>query len=186
MTRIAITGPESTGKSWLTAQLAAFYQVPFVPEYSREYLDQLCRPYTYPDILTIAQGQLKAEEELAAKSDAPLLFSDTDLLVTFIWCQVKYGKVHPWIMEKLKSHRYHHYLLCDIDLAWQPDPLREHPHRRKEIFALYVKALEHHGFPFTIVRGEGETRLMHAVTAVNESLIAGQHIHSERNGYENK
>lgn len=170
MKRIAITGPESTGKSWLTAQLAAFYQAPFVPEYSREYLESLGRPYEYEDILAIAQGQLNAEESMAKNSDALWLFSDTDLLVTYIWCQVKYGKVHPWIVEKLSSHSYHHYLLCDIDLPWQPDPLREHPHRRNEIFSLYIKALKQHGFPFTIIRGEGETRLFNAVTAVNESL----------------
>ena len=166
MKRIAITGPESTGKSWLTVKLAAFYNAPFVPEYSREYLKNIGRPYQYEDILAIARGHLNAEESVA-NSDALWLFSDTDLLVAYIWSQVKYGKVHPWIVEKLSSHRYYHYLLCDIDLPWQPDPLREHPHRRKEIFNLYVKALEQHGFPYTIVRGEGETRLINAISAVN-------------------
>ncbi|GAB1403255.1 hypothetical protein MASR1M74_04330 [Lentimicrobium sp.] len=170
MIRIAITGPESTGKSWLTSQLAAFYNAPFVIEYSREYLEALQRPYTYDDILNIAKGQLKLENEAARNSCANVLFADTDQLVNYIWCKVKYNKVHPWIADTMVTHRYQHYLLCDIDLPWESDPLREHPHRREEIFELYVKTLELNGLPYTIIQGNGELRFFNAIAAVNKIL----------------
>ena len=172
MKRIAITGPESTGKSWLTVQLAEHFQAPYVPEYSRKYLDALGRDYNYDDILAIARGQLKEEEATAKMNGTQWLFSDTDLLVSYIWCQVKYQKVHPWIVEKLKTHTYNHYLMCNIDLPWQPDPLREHPHRRKEIYNLYIIALEQFNLPYTVISGVGEARLINALNALKEGVLS--------------
>lgn len=168
MMRISITGPESTGKSWLAENLAIYYNSRWVPEYAREYLQEINRPYHYEDILTIAKGQLKAED-LAAKT-GKLLFCDTDLLVTSIWCQVKYGKCHEWIDTKLKEHKYQLYLLCDIDLPWEYDPLREHPEMRQELFDTYFKVLKENGFKYEIVKGAGKARLENAIGFVNKLL----------------
>lgn len=166
--RISITGPESSGKSWLAKQLAEYYQTNWVPEYARNYLVDIDRPYTYDDILTIAQKQYEEENSASEKSD--LLFCDTDFCVTNVWCNVKYGKCHNWITAKLKQNNYDLYLLCDIDLPWQYDPLREHPEMRTELFEMYRNLLKEHKFNYRVVSGTGEERLQNAVSFVDEYL----------------
>jgi NadR type nicotinamide-nucleotide adenylyltransferase len=168
MMRISITGPESTGKSWLTQRLAEHYQTTWVPEYARKYLEDLNRPYTYNDILLIAQNQFK-EENSAGKTNE-LLFCDTDFCVTSIWCNVKYGECHDWISTKLVENHYNLYLLCDIDLPWQYDPMREHPEMRAELFTIYRELLDKNLFSYHIVSGLGEERLKNAIGFIDEYL----------------
>ncbi len=172
MNRISITGPESTGKSWLAQQLAQYYQARWQPEYARQYLDAIKRPYTYDDILLIAQTQFR--EENAVAPDTELLFCDTDFCVTSIWCNVKYGHCHEWINAKLEENQYGLYLLCDIDLPWQYDPLREHPEMRSELFSMYKDLLGQHGFNYRIVRGNGNDRLLNAIRFVDEYLQSAE------------
>jgi NadR type nicotinamide-nucleotide adenylyltransferase len=165
--KIAITGPESTGKSMLAEQLAARFQTVWVPEFAREYLEQLGKPYTEEDILLIAQGQMAAEA-LQLPHANRFLFCDTELLVTKIWSEVKYKRCHPWIMNSLEEHRYDLYLLCDIDLPWQYDPLREHPDQRQYLFDLYHRELKNRKFPFAVVRGAGPDRLENAIEIIKQ------------------
>ena len=91
--KIAITGPESTGKTWLAENLAARYNTFWVPEFARRFLYGLGRPYNYEDILYIAKKQFIQNEEAFSKA-SHFLFCDTELIVTKIWCQVKYGQCH--------------------------------------------------------------------------------------------
>ena len=168
--RIAITGPESTGKSSLARELAQIFSTVWVPEYARDYLQILDRPYEEGDILRIAQGQLRAEENMIHHA-SQFVFCDTDLLVTWIWSMVKYGKCAPWIEKKLSEHRYDLYLLCNIDLPWEYDPLREHPDKRLMLFDLYHNELTKRGFPFGVVSGEGAARTATAVDLVNLHLL---------------
>ena len=168
MIKISITGPESTGKSWLAEQLAKHYATAWVPEFARTYLEEIGRPYTFGDILFIAQQQHKSEVGAGKHSD--LIFCDTDFCVTRIWCQVKYGKCHPWIDSELDKNEYGLYLLCDTDLPWQYDPLREHPEMRQELFAMYHNLLKEKHFNFRIVRGMDENRLQNAIRFVDEFL----------------
>ena len=168
MIRISVTGPESTGKSWLAQHLAEHYKTHWVPEYARKYLESINRLYTYDDILFIARNQFKEENALAQNNE--LLFCDTDFCVTTIWCNVKYGKCHPWITEKLERNHYNLYLLCDIDLPWQYDPLREHPEMRATLLGMYKDLLANHGFKYRIVSGTGDDRLHNAIAFVDEYL----------------
>ncbi|MDP1624038.1 MAG: ATP-binding protein [Bacteroidales bacterium] len=164
--KIAITGPESTGKSALAEQLADHFQTTWVPEYARQYLNHLGRPYEEKDILLIAKGQLAAEASQLSYANI-LLFCDTELLVTKIWSEVKYHRCNPWILETIKVHRYDLYLLCDIDLPWQEDPLREHPDQRQYLFDLYYNELKNRKFPFRVVRGRGQERLENAIKIIH-------------------
>ena len=164
MIRISVTGPESTGKSWLAKHLAEHYQTQWVPEYARKYLKEINRPYDYNDILNIAQKQFESENQAEATTE--FLFCDTDFCVTSIWCNVKYEKCHDWITAKLEQNTYSLYLLCDIDLPWQYDPLREHPHERQYLFDLYLNELNNRMFPFAVVRGTGPDRLANAIKII--------------------
>jgi NadR type nicotinamide-nucleotide adenylyltransferase len=163
---IAITGPESTGKSILSEQLASHYNTAWVPEYAREYLELLGKPYNEEDILHIAHGQLSHEDLQRSKANG-YLFCDTELVVTKIWSEVKYKRCDPWILDTIASHRYELYLLCDIDLPWQYDPLREHPDQRQYLFDLYYNELKSRNYPFEVVRGTGPARLAHAVGLID-------------------
>lgn len=168
--RIAITGPESTGKSQLSEKLARFYNTVWVNEYSREYLENLGRDYNYDDILKIAQQQYNLENNEALKANT-FLFCDTDFTVTKIWCEFKYGKCHEWISEMFLKHKYDLYLLCDIDLPWIYDPLREHPDKREALFSLYKNTLEKANFNFEIISGTGDKRLNNAIKALEKHFM---------------
>ncbi len=167
LVKIAITGPESTGKSMMAQQLADHYMTVWVPEFARLHLLNIERPYNYDDILEIAQKQMASEKvfELIANK---LLFADTELVVTKIWCDVKYQKCHPWIINELKKQHYDLYLLMDVDLPWEYDPLREHPDKRQFLFDLYRRELENYGFNYKIVSGKGEDRFNNGCRLVEE------------------
>jgi NadR type nicotinamide-nucleotide adenylyltransferase len=167
--KIAITGPESTGKSMLAQQLADHYRTVWVPEYSRVYLLQTEGKYNYGDILKIARGQKKSEKALSDIARR-VMFSDTELLVTKIWCEVKYKKCHPWILENLAKQDFDLYLLMDIDLPWEFDPLREHPDERKYLFGLYRNELEVRKLNYKIVGGIDDKRLKKAIGFVEDVL----------------
>lgn len=170
MLRISITGPESTGKSELAKQMAIHYQTIFVPEFAREYLENLGKAYVFEDIVKIAKKQLALENKLAEQAHK-ILFCDTDILVTKIWSYYKYNKCDPWIEEEAKSHRYDLYLLCDIDLPWVEDPLREHPGKREELFGLYLKELQQLKVRYAIISGTGPKRTENAILAVNRTFF---------------
>jgi NadR type nicotinamide-nucleotide adenylyltransferase len=164
--RIAITGPESTGKTQLTEDLAVYFKTNWVIEYAREYLESLEGNYTIEDILSIAKGQLDKEEEIARKTKG-LLFTDTDLTVTKIWSEVVFNSCPAWIEKMFVQHRYDLYLLCYPDIDWEADPLRENPDDRLYLFDRYRKELENAGFNFAIVKGRGDERLENAINFVN-------------------
>ncbi len=163
--RIAIVGPESTGKSALAQALAQHYQDLWVPEYAREYLAHLPRSYREADLWAIAQGQLSLEAAKAAQAKR-WLFADTNLLVIYIWAQFKYQRVDPRLDRAMRLQDYDLHLLMDIDLPWADDPLREHPHARQELFELYQNALKHAAVPYAVISGTDERRLTHAIEAI--------------------
>lgn len=166
MMRIAVTGPESTGKSSLVSQLAQHYGYPFVTEYAREYLTNLNRPYTALDVETIVRKQMELEDSIS--SNSKIIFYDTDLLVCRIWMEVVFGACTDWLIAESRKQRYSHTLLMNIDLPWEPDPLREHPHLREEIFTRYRTALIEDERPFTIISGMNEDRFENAKKAIDK------------------
>jgi NadR type nicotinamide-nucleotide adenylyltransferase len=167
--RVAITGPESTGKSWLAKKLAKHFNTVWVSEYAREYLEAKGPQYDFDDIAFIAKVQKEREESLANVA-TDVLFCDTEPLVTKIWSEVVFNKCNPWIENEINSNPYDLYLLCYPDIDWEPDILRENPDNRMELFELYVKELEAHGLNYTIIMGQGDKRFDNALNAVNRLL----------------
>jgi len=164
--KIAITGPESTGKSALTQQLAAHFNDPFVKEYAREYIDKLDRPYSEEDILIISQNQIALEESAASGADH-FLFCDTELLVSRIWSLHKYGRCHPWIEQQIVSNKYDLVLLCDIDLPWEYDPQRENPDNREFFFEWFKSEMQNFKMNYRIISGIGTHRLENAIKCID-------------------
>ncbi len=169
MYKIVITGPESTGKSTLSKQLADYFKVEKVAEFARAYLEKLDCPYTQKDLTTIAKGQIECEEK-ALKMDVRLIICDTSLEVIKIWSEFKYGSCDPFITSSLVNRQPDLYLLMKPDLPWQPDPLRENPKERDELFELYKEELISSGVPYYEVSGNGEVRFEIAKEAIYKTL----------------
>jgi NadR type nicotinamide-nucleotide adenylyltransferase len=163
--KIAILGPESTGKSALTLALASHFKAPFVPEMAREYLAEIGTNYQYQDVLNIAALQLKTEQNFLQKNpNASFLFCDTELITIKIWLKYKNWNVPSWVIEQIEKSDYSLYLLTDIDLPWQEDPLRENPNDRQELLHLFEKELNHFSKKYKIVQGKGDARFKNAIS----------------------
>lgn len=159
--KIVFTGPESTGKSTAAAALAAALNAPLVTEYAREYPAVAAGKYTAADLPKIAAGQA-AREAAARRSAASYYICDTSFLVLKIWYEYKFGNCHPDIRELYLQNQPDLYFLCDIDVPWEYDPLRENPEERAELFDLYEKELQKSGVPYHILRGNPGERLIRA------------------------
>ena len=166
--KIVIIGPESTGKSTLSKQLAQHYNTLWVPEYAREYLEQTGVSYLYEDLLVIAREQRQREEMLSGHTKE-LLFIDTDLQVIKVWSEFVFNKCHSWILNQVAQSNYDLYLLCNVDLPWVADNLREYPdlHTRLILYQYYKDIMINQSVPWVEISGNYEGRLMKAITAVD-------------------
>ena len=173
--RIVIIGPESTGKSTLSQQLADHYQALWVPEFARAHLAEHGMNYNYDDLLTIAQGQVKLETDIensipsSSATNKQMLFIDTNMYVMQVWCEFVFQKCHSWILEQVVERSYDLYLLCDIDLPWVKDELREYPdvESRRKLYHIYRQIMISQQVPWVEVSGAYDTRLRQAINAVN-------------------
>ncbi len=168
---IAIIGPESSGKSTLGNALATALNGRYVEEYARHYIEQLRRPYNYLDVLHIARIQ---QSQLQERGAGFVVF-DTDLIITKVWLQYKYGHCPQWIADALLpfSNPIDLYLLCPPVLPFVEDPVREHPHERQELYNIYLQEVEYTHLPYAIITGiEPQERLRQALKAVSESTLS--------------
>jgi NadR type nicotinamide-nucleotide adenylyltransferase len=167
--KIVVTGPESTGKSTLCEQLATHYKTGWVPEYARQYLLALGRPYQYDDLLIIARGQLEQEDRITASLKTPLVFIDTDMYVMKVWCEFVFGKCHSFILDQIVKRKYDAYLLCNTDLPWVADELREYPdlESRERLYYNYKDLMINQSVAWIDIRGDYDARLNKAMAFVN-------------------
>lgn len=174
MKKIVIIGPESTGKSTLCGQLAEHYKTLWVPEYARQYLLAHGTNYSYNDLLTIAKGQAEAEEEIARKTEMnKFLFIDTDMYVMKVWCDFVFGECHSWILDQISERKYDMYLLCNVDLPWVKDELREYPDlkSRLTLYNIYKNILIHQPVPWVEIGGNYNERLHSAIHAIDQLFL---------------
>lgn len=155
--KVAVIGPESTGKSELAEFLAAEFSTVWVEEYARQYLSKLTRPYGPEDLVDIAKGQISLEETAMREANR-VLICDTDLYVIKVWSNFKYGFCDRRILEWIASRKYDLYLLTYIDVPWQEDPLREHPEHREQLYGIYLNEMNNQQVPFAEIRGSREQR----------------------------
>lgn len=137
--------------------------------------------YSYNELLTIAKGQVQLEEEYALKIEGQtkhnevlsLLFIDTDMYVMKVWCEYVFGKCHQFILDQIAMRKYDLYLLCNIDLPWAYDPLREYPHEgpRRELYQVYKDLLVNQATAWVEISGTYDERLIAAVKAVDDLLL---------------
>ena len=194
--KVAVIGPESTGKSTLCELLAQHYNTQWCPEFAREFLLTHGTDYTYDDLLYIAKGQLAMEDEYVrstvdgqrttVNSDSPftihhpmaigssLLFIDTEMYVMKVWCEFVFGKCHRWILDQIIERKYDLYLLCNTDLPWVKDELREYPDlkTRDQLYHIYKDIMINQSTPWVDITGDYDERQQRATKAIDQ-LIAG-------------
>ena len=190
LVKIVLFGPESTGKTTLSIQLAKHYNTVWVQEYARPYLQKVWnqerRTCQQKDILPIAFGQIALENRLAKRADK-VLICDTDLLETKVYSSAYYGGFVDPILEKAATeNNYNLYLLTYIDTPWEADDLRDRPEQRLEMFEAFQKALDQHHRPYLLLKGDKESRLKKAVEAIDAILTNKTALYSYSDSLKNE
>ena len=194
--KITVIGPESTGKSTLCEQLAQHYNTMWCPEFAREYLLTHGMDYDFDDLLYIAKGQIAMEDEYIGMASGKLvevsgegmpnqqrphspltthyspLFIDTDMYVMKVWSEFVFGNCHQWILDQIIERKYDLYLLCNVDLPWVKDELREYPdlENRAKLYNIYEDIMINQSVPWIDISGDTDERLQKAITAVDALL----------------
>ncbi|SKB70769.1 nicotinamide-nucleotide adenylyltransferase, NadR type [Daejeonella lutea] len=167
--KIAIVGPESTGKSTISAQLADHYHTVWVPEYAREYCSALSEPCTWQDEINMFRGQLELESKYIPLANK-ILICDTTFITVKIWSDHMFGESPKEVTDHLHKHPYDLYLLMDIDLAWEEDPLRDFPHMREHFMEVWHNELKALDAAYHVISGTNEERLRNAIRRVDSFL----------------
>lgn len=173
--KIAIVGPECTGKTTLARSLAEHYQTEWVPEFARDYLQQkfnrhqsICEP---GDMLPILRGQIASENE-AAKRARIFLFSDTCALQSKVYSELYYGNTDPALEKAARKHKYDLFFLTHVDVPWEKDDLRDRPNDRENYFQIFRDALVQYDKPFIVLSGNRDERLQQAVGVLDQLVFA--------------
>ncbi|MEO8861636.1 MAG: ATP-binding protein [Ginsengibacter sp.] len=171
--KFVIIGPESTGKSTLCAQLALHFGTNWVREYAREYLEKNGTEYEFDNLLSIAKGQIDLENSAMLQtknSSSNKIFIDTDMYVMKVWCEYVFHKCHNWILNQIAERHYDGYLLCNVDLPWVKDELREYPdvETRNKLYHFYKDILVNQSVPWIDISGTYDERTNKAIEFVNQ------------------
>jgi NadR type nicotinamide-nucleotide adenylyltransferase len=169
MIRVVMTGSESTGKSTLAEALARHYNVRLVPEFVRTFAEQKGAPINFSDHGPIARGQMALEDEHLARADR-LLIQDTDLLSTVVYCRHYFGRCPTWIEEAAQSRRPDLYLICQPDIPWIADGVRDRGHLREDLQGMFQAAVAASGAPSVNLQGAREQRFSRAIEAIDQLL----------------
>ncbi|AXT18391.1 nicotinate-nucleotide adenylyltransferase [Flavobacteriaceae bacterium AU392] len=172
--KIVLFGPESTGKTTLSKQLAEYYNTNWVPEYAREYLQnkwnleqKICEP---KDLLPIAIGQMKLENKLVQDANK-ILICDTNLLETKVYSEVYYTEKCDKILSKYAiENTYNLYFLTYIDTPWEVDDLRDKPNERDQMFKAFESTLIKYNKPYILLKGNKEERFKKAIKHINDLI----------------
>jgi NadR type nicotinamide-nucleotide adenylyltransferase len=177
--KIVIIGPESTGKSTLCEQLSKHYNTIWIKEFAREYLLKNGTEYTFENLLDIAKSQIEKEDaaienwqlnQLDHNIQTNPIFIDTDMYVMKVWCEFVFNQCHHWILNNIVQRKYDLYLLCNIDLPWVKDELREYPDLavREKLYHHYKDIMINQNVPWVHISGLHEDRLNKAITAIDK------------------
>lgn len=169
---LVLSGPESSGKSWLAAELQHRFGGLLVGEYVRYFIEQNPRDTCLADIPAIARGQLAWEDSARAQQPA-LLILDTHLLSNMLWSQTLFGDCPAWIEEQLLARHYDlHLVLSPQMVEWTDDGQRCQPElsERQAFFEATCEWLRNHRRTLQIIEGDWNERRRQALLSVEQLL----------------
>lgn len=155
----------------MATALAKYYQVPWVPEYARYYCEKLTEPCILQDEVNMFHGQYALEQSVLAMAETDFIICDTTFLTVKIWSDAFFGETPQIVLDALQKNPYDFYVLLDIDLPWQDDPLRDFPNQREHFMKVWHKELKTLGANYKVVAGIGEERFKNAVEIIDEFLL---------------
>lgn len=170
LTKIAVVGSESTGKSTMAQYLADNLDTICVPEYARYYCKNLNKQYTLQDEVNMFYGQLALEEALTPLAKHNTLVCDTTILTVKVWCDHLFEDTPDEIKNEIDRRHYDFYLIMDIDLPWEDDPLRDFPDQREHFRSVWERELQEISANYRFVTGLGTARLEQGLSHVRTFL----------------
>jgi NadR type nicotinamide-nucleotide adenylyltransferase len=173
LTRVVVTGSESTGKTSLAEQLARHYDVPWIAEFARDYAEKKGSPLTIADVDPIGRGQV-AREDAQLRVAQNLIILDTDLVSTLVYSQQYYRAVPGWLPGVAKQRVSELYLLCDIDLPWVADRVRDAQHQRQQMHDAFIDQLKRFGATYRLIGGSAAQRLARAIDSIDATRYLSQ------------
>jgi HTH-type transcriptional repressor of NAD biosynthesis genes len=167
--RVALLGPESTGKSTLARRLADHFETVFVPEYARQRAESLRRPFAYDDVETIGRSQIAAEASLARTANR-VLFADTDARSLRMWSERLFDRCPARVAEAARTSRWHLTLVTAPDVPFVGDAAFDQPEMRRAFFERAVSEARATSDRVVVVRGTWDERWDAARAAVEAEL----------------
>ena len=172
--KVVINGPESTGKTTLTKQLAEYFNTEYVPEFARDYLqekwDSKKEVCSKEDLLVIVKEQVNLENKLSSKANK-ILFLDTNIITTINWSITHFdGYCDPWIIKQTEFLKYHHYLITNIDIPWVKDDLRDSPNERDSMFSSLINQHDIRGLKYSIISGDKDLRKSQSIDIIKNLI----------------
>lgn len=169
--KIAVIGTESTGKSTLVKDLAAFYNTVYVEEYAREYFNTHdLNNYSIDVVDSIYKTQLLNEQEKLKQANR-VLFCDTTLITGKIWSDEVFNKTAEFINEHLPLYNYDLYLVTQNDIPWVADGQRKNPNNRDELLNKNIELLKELNAQYELVGGLNENRLENAIDIIKRYFV---------------
>ncbi len=172
--RLTMIGPESTGKSFMADFLAKKFGGPYVPEYGRPYERfRQSGLYRAEELHFIVDGHEAHRKTLSMKA-GPILFEDTDALLTAVWAEMLLGHSLPDLEARIELPD--HYLLLDADAPWEEDPLRYYGKQemREKFFDKIKNKLDKFGASYTLISGDWNERNSQAIKVVEKMLASAK------------
>lgn len=167
MIKVVLTGSESSGKTELARRLGEHFHAPVSVEFVREFAAARDGKLTFGDHGPIARGQMAAEEAAIARAK-DLVFLDTDLVSTVVYCEHYFGQSPEWIEHEARIRAGQLYLLLKADIPWVPDEVRDRGERREEMHVLFRQKLHDLGLGFVEIGGQRDERFADAVRAISD------------------
>lgn len=175
MSRVALLGAESTGKTQLSIELAAHLRglglrAEAVPEVLREWCLRERRSPRPGEQLAIAREQERRVDEAAAGAD--IVIADTTALMIALPAGTLFeeSELYRFAMERQRG--YDATLVTGLDLPGAPNGLqRDASQAREPVDALVRSLLQRAGLGFQVVYGQGPQRLLSALQALRSAGV---------------
>jgi len=180
--RIAIMGPESTGKSVLTKRLAEYFNTDFVEEYGRTVYEENGNSVSIEDFIKISTGRQKIEDD-KIKTANKLLICDTEDITTYYLSKEyhpnDYKKVEEFLLNKIATKpQYDIYILLRPDCDGVQDGTRIFLEERLRHFHIIENLLCQLNCRYVVIDGNWEDRFEKSIRWISTFFLTSNH-HSQ-------